>query len=767
MKISQKLVLGFTSIVVLLVLVLSLSALSSNEIEDQGRTILEQVDVSESEFVEFRKLNTLEESIKVMIQDVLSLGYVSDRENQNSLYEAFEEDLATLRKNAKEASVNEDIKEDLTGIENAVEEVFSHKEDELTYEEKLQKGQERSKEIHKALAAKSSEIESMKQVQQEKIDRFSETFESLKKEYEELRQPTEEEKEEVNAAIREKTNLEALGLFEIEEVWDPAVLDITVKEFSDIIFRTREIFITPEKSADYLKEIEEISDKIISNIEFQVKFGSSVYDAVSSQVITLSLQEYIERLKSLIQIMKEELSLNAEMSKLQQETEQAKQNIDQSRQAAFEIITGTIEETTEKVESIIDQKAVRQTESFQNSFKLIKEKSNSSVTSINDNNFRILIIISISIGLSILIGLIVFYSIRKPINRLLEKTSALRELDFKVAFEDKKKKDELGQLEEALKGIVASVRETLLNVVNAISSVDDSSSELETITTESEDAFRELKEQANNTEQNVQDTSAAIEEVSSGIEEVASSARNITDISNELNEKAKSTSDAAKSGEEELEKVAVIVRDAETQADETSQVVEKLQEQAKNVGEIVKTISGISEQTNLLALNAAIEAARAGEAGKGFAVVADEIRKLAEESQKSTEDISGMLKEIGSGVSDVNSASTKTVDIVKDMNTRAQSALDQFHTILESLSEVTDAVHNLNSTSEEQSAAADEIAGATDQSAQSMVEASEQVQKMVEMVDQQVNSVEKLKESSERLTSLTNELEEGISKFTI
>jgi methyl-accepting chemotaxis protein len=64
------------------------------------------------------------------------------------------------------------------------------------------------------------------------------------------------------------------------------------------------------------------------------------------------------------------------------------------------------------------------------------------------------------------------------------------------------------------------------------------------------------------------------------------------------------------------------------------------------IHEIVATINQISEQTNLLALNAAIEAARAGEHGKGFAVVSSEIRKLAETSQQSTEQIADILGKI-------------------------------------------------------------------------------------------------------------------------
>jgi methyl-accepting chemotaxis protein len=123
--------------------------------------------------------------------------------------------------------------------------------------------------------------------------------------------------------------------------------------------------------------------------------------------------------------------------------------------------------------------------------------------------------------------------------------------------------------------------------------------------------------------------------------------------------------------------------------------MEKLQEKTKEVHDIANIIFNISSQTNLLALNASIESARAGEAGKGFAVVADEIRKLAEETRKSTENIAIIIDELNQNAieaSDNVQESIKSTDNQSELISNASQSFakmnDNFGMLTENISEI-------------------------------------------------------------------------------
>jgi len=166
--------------------------------------------------------------------------------------------------------------------------------------------------------------------------------------------------------------------------------------------------------------------------------------------------------------------------------------------------------------------------------------------------------------------------------------------------------------------------------------------------------------------------------------------------------------------------------------------VENLNGVADEIKNIVGAIKEISEQTNLLALNAAIEAARAGEAGKGFAVVAQEIRKLSENTKKSTGEVEALIDKISWEIEEIvrvtkNSKKTITTQIAsiqhtedsfKDINDSVQQIKQEMQRITDKTElltstshELGDAIENISSASQQTAAGAEEVAASiTEQS---------------------------------------------------
>lgn len=188
---------------------------------------------------------------------------------------------------------------------------------------------------------------------------------------------------------------------------------------------------------------------------------------------------------------------------------------------------------------------------------------------------------------------------------------------------------------------------------------------------------------------------SALKEISKGTSESAGSIQNQVLLTSQVQDIIKETSslsidmkNISKETSSSVVQGITIVEELNEQATIVNQynenvfgIINGLNQKSVNIEQIIDVIRSIADQTNLLALNASIESARAGEAGKGFAVVADEIRKLAEQSKDSVNNISNIIKELQSDSEKSLQAVSALRDVNKKQNQIVQTTKEIFNEV--------------------------------------------------------------------------------------
>lgn len=187
----------------------------------------------------------------------------------------------------------------------------------------------------------------------------------------------------------------------------------------------------------------------------------------------------------------------------------------------------------------------------------------------------------------------------------------------------------------------------------------------------------------------------------------------------------------------------------------------------KEIDDIVNFINGISEQTNLLALNAAIEAARAGESGKGFSVVAEEIRKLAEQSKKSSEHIRILVKRITDDSTTVVAAANHMSNELNSQSETVERSITVFDAILNSVHEIIPKVQSVQKMAEEIEKDKNVIIVKVNEVSEFANGLSANTQEMAATSQDVSNATVKIAEAAQVLEETSDKLMESIGKFKL
>lgn len=307
----------------------------------------------------------------------------------------------------------------------------------------------------------------------------------------------------------------------------------------------------------------------------------------------------------------------------------------------------------------------------------------------------IVVIVATQLFFSLCINFILRRFVSVPAGRMqkeIVEISNTRDFTRRVAVDSN---DEIGQTVRSFNDLMGNLQTAFRQVKDGIDKVAESSQSLST-----------SSQQVANGSTTQSDASSAmaatVEQVTVSISHVAEGAQEALRLSKDSSEHSKRSAEIIHRAAEEMMKIADTVR-------QTSSSIENLGEQSNRISAIVNVIKEIAEQTNLLALNAAIEAARAGEQGRGFAVVADEVRKLAERTAKSTQEVTTMISSIQDSSKAAVAGMAAMVSQVDGGVALAQQAGDAISQIRKESEQVTSTVSDISTALVEQSKASNDI----------------------------------------------------------
>lgn len=345
-------------------------------------------------------------------------------------------------------------------------------------------------------------------------------------------------------------------------------------------------------------------------------------------------------------------------------------------------------------------------------------------------------IIATAVGL--LAGILITKMVVDPLRQVVEVAEKIAAGDL-TANLPTDRKDEPGQLMQAMQNMSLSLRELINNLTAGIVQLATATEEMAVI---SEQNSAGIKQQKEETEQ----VATAMNEMTATVQDVAKSAEAAFSAAAE-------SAQQATLGEQLVQKTMQQIKALAHEVATSAKSISELKEQSNNIGSVLDVIKSIADQTNLLALNAAIEAARAGEAGRGFSVVAEEVRALALRTQESTGQIEQLINKLQQKAEAAVSNMHNSSHLAEKTLESADNADDAISAINEAVNSIQQMNQQIASAALQQSAVAEEI--------------NRSIFSIRDVSDQSAAASEQTAAASSDLSRLGNKLQQLAGQFKV